>query len=107
MIYNVGSSLVSDMPVDFRDMIPNDFKLVEPNDNLQVLIGQYAKSGKNIRQILAIFNMMGISYNIALNNVMFYQLYGTLGKTVMDYFNDYYNGTLLGPTPTVKWYPRY
>lgn len=107
MINNVGSSLVSDMSVDFRDMIPNDFKLVEPNDNLQVLINQYAKSGKNIRQILAIFNMMGISYNIALNNIMFYQLYATMGKTVMDYFNDYYNGTLLGPTPMTKWYPRY
>lgn len=107
MIYKVGSSLVSDMPVDFRDMIPNDFKIIEPNDNLQVIISQYIKSGKNLRQILAILNMIGISYNIALNNLMFYVLYGSMGKTVMDYFNDYYNGSLLSPTPSVKWYPRY
>jgi len=53
------------------------------------------------------FNMMGISYNIALNNVMFYCLYGSMGKTVMEYFQDFYNGTLLGPMPTVRWTPRY
>lgn len=107
MTNNVGSSLVSDLPVNFRDMIPNDFKIVEPNDNLQVMIDQYIKSNKTIRQILAMFNMMGISYNIALNNVMFYCLYGSMGKTVMEYFQDFYNGTLLGPMPTVRLTPRY
>ncbi len=107
MVNNVGSSLVFDMPVDFRDMIPNDFSIVEPNDNLQVIIGQYIKSGKNIRQILAILNMMGISYNIAINNMMFYCLYAQLGRTVREYYEDYYNGTLLGPRPTTRWIPRY
>lgn len=90
-----GTSLIYSSHDFFNNMIPNDFKIVEPNQNCQVLIDQYMKSFKTPQQILAIFNMMGIPYNIALNNMLFYCWYGRIGKTVREYFDDYYNGKLL------------
>lgn len=107
MINSVGSSLVYNSPIDFRNMIPNDFKIVEPNDNLQVIISQHVKSGKSIRQILSIMNMIGIQYNVALNNLMFYCLYGQKGRTVREYFEDFYNGILIGPVYISKLTSRY
>lgn len=74
----------------------NNYMVLEPNSQCLALIDSYAKSNKTDDQILSILSMIGVGYNLAFNNLVYYRMFGTYidVKNVQAFFDMVYDGRI-------------